>query len=127
MITEHNSALLMGGRSRSNSVEKNYSVSFFFRSTVCYFYRSIFADFRAVGSFTAQVNNCLMLDIKFYCCQFTPELNLYSLFITCVEFTTQSILLLLTSKQTSTRGEHGKITLGCLAQISTRAMRCERN
>ena len=37
MITEHNSIVLMGGMSRSNSVEEIGSVNSLFRSTVCFF------------------------------------------------------------------------------------------
>ena len=42
--------LQCGSKEQIKFSGRNYSVSSFFRTTVFYFYRSIFADFQAVGS-----------------------------------------------------------------------------
>ena len=56
-ITEHDSVLLMGGRSRSNSVEEITPQVPSFDPPFSIFTDLCSCDFHSIGSFTAQVNN----------------------------------------------------------------------
>ena len=56
-ITEHDSVLLMGGRSRSNLVEEITPKVPSLDSPFAIFIDLCSCDFQVVGSFTAQVNN----------------------------------------------------------------------
>ena len=61
-ITEHNSVLLMRGREQVEFSGRNYPGNFFFGSTVCYFFRSVFVWFsssRKLHSAGQSINWCL--------------------------------------------------------------------
>ena len=59
-ITEHNSVLLMGGRSRSNSVEEVTPQVPSLDAPFAIFIDLCSCDFQAIESFTAQVNNLII-------------------------------------------------------------------